>query len=665
MERRRVAVVLAGLVLVGGAVAALRLSGGTSDDATAQPTPLPTSVRAFAAEGVLAPVAGTPPAAPGRVALTSGPRRLQLRWGSTLPGGHDPRGAVGYDVRWGTGATLDHDMLVAEPHAELDGLVPGRNTRIEVESVDAFGQRSTPSRTSGRAQPEPPAGADNALVDHFDGPRATELARWEVASFTNCLNVVRATGRMVILSQCGQSPATVRSRTQLRLRPAASAPGGELGRFTIDTDAPGENGELDVDLVPGPVFLIDGAPNDTIAAAKPGTAALDGDLPPGTIRVRIVAAIDANSNVPSDTVQVAVGADTPHVAPVTRVPQAIPPPETGMSARWDVVLRTDGVAVFRDGAYVGGANVVPSWSVATPLVEFSGQSLDQQRQDVNMIGLGGEPTSPPPDVPGPRLTLGGFPVVSPGAAKSMISSTDTGPGSALLRVTVVASPNTPTAKVTVDGRAPRFGIELGNVTYAATPAVPDTPLLPEVRYSLVVRIPASALRGRRSVPTDLVIDAPTDYPAQVQAAFDELEIVPGGHLTDNPDHGFDTPLSAQGPQLAGLDSQVLNASGQAPPGGGRPLPRGRAVLAVTMDDVGTERATGEIAGLAGFEVWLDNKELVAVPTAVSGPGLAGTWDIAFDTASLTAGPHTVDVKSFSTQHGVPFGESLTTFVLGR
>lgn len=659
------AVVLAGVVLVGGAVVALRLSGGASDNTEAQPAPLPTTVRPFSAEGVLAPKAGRPPTPPGRIQLISGPRRLQLRWGSSLPGGHDPAGAVGYDVRWGTGTTLDHDLLVAEPHAELDGLKPGRFTRVEVESVDAYGQRSAPSRTSGRAQQEPPAGPDNALVDDFDGTRATELGRWEVTSFTNCLNLGHATGRMVILSQCGESPATLRSRTQLRLRPASSAPGGELGRFTIDTDAPGENGELDVDLVPGPVFLIDGAPNDTLADAKPGTAAPDDNLPPGTIRVRIVAAIDANSDVPSDTVQVAVGANTPHVAPLARVPQATPAPETGMSARWDVVLRTDGVEVLRNGVYVGGGNVVPGWSVATPLVEFSGVGLDQQREDVNMIGLGGAPTSTPPAVPGPSLTLSGFPVVAPGAAKSMITSTDTGPGSALLRVTVVASPNTPTAKVTVDGKAPRFGIELGNVTYAATPAVPDTPLLPDVRYSLVVRIPASALRGRRSVPTNLVIDAPTDYAAQVQVAFDDLEIVPGGHLTGDPARGFDIPVDAQGPQLAGLDAQVLNASGQVPPGGGRPLPRGRAVLAVTMDDVGTERATGEIAGLAGFEVFVDNKELVGVPTALGGPGLAGTWDVAFDTASLSAGPHTVDVKSFSTEHGVPFGESLTTFVLGK
>ena len=657
------AVVLAGLVLVGGAVVALRLAGGTPDvSAEPPPQPAPTSVRPFSAEGVLAPTPGGPPEAPGPVQLVPGPRRIQLQWGSSLPGGHDPKGAVGYDVHWGSGS-LVHDMLVAEPHAELDGLQPDQRTEVKVESVDAFGQRSAPSLTVGMAEQEPPAGADNVLVDRFDGPMV-DTRRWQLASPSLCATGRSGHGTLAIFSQCGQNAATLSSRTQLRLRLAGSAPGAELGRFTIDTDAPGENGELDVDLVPGPVFMIDGAPDDPLADVGPGTAAVDGNLPPGTIRVRIVAATGAGANAPSDTVQVAAGPGTPHVAPVVRVPQAIPPPETGISARWDVVLRTTGVEVLRNGAYVGGGDVVPGWSTATPLVEFGGPSLDQQRYDVHMIGIGGAPTSTPPLIYGPYLNVAGFPVVAPGSAKSMISSTDDGPGSGLLLGMVVALPNTATSQVTVHGRAPRFGVRVGDVTYVATPAVPGTPLLPYVRYPVVAHIPASALRGHRSLPVNLVADAPTDYPVQLRFASLELEITPGSGVRSGPRPAIPAGVTDQGPQLAGMDAQVLNASGVAPSGGG-PLPRGRAVLVVTMDDVGTEQNTGEIAGLAGFVVTLDNKELVGVPTAVKGPGLGGTWDIAFDTAGLSSGPHTVDIKSFSTQRGVQFGETIATFVLGR
>src|SRR5436309_300600 len=105
---------------------------------------------ALAAAGVLAPGPGDHPDPPGRLTITTGPHRLQVGWGSAVPGGHDPRDAVGYDVRWGTGGQLDHERLTAQPAAELDGLPDGQDTRIGVRAIDAFGQRSDPATGSGR-----------------------------------------------------------------------------------------------------------------------------------------------------------------------------------------------------------------------------------------------------------------------------------------------------------------------------------------------------------------------------------------------------------------------------------------------------------------------------------------------------------------------------------
>ena len=51
MERRRLGAVLAGLLVVGGAVAVLRTAGGTTS-APGQPPALPTSLRPYAAAGV-------------------------------------------------------------------------------------------------------------------------------------------------------------------------------------------------------------------------------------------------------------------------------------------------------------------------------------------------------------------------------------------------------------------------------------------------------------------------------------------------------------------------------------------------------------------------------------------------------------------------------------
>ena len=325
--------------------------------ATPPPPPLPTVIRSYSAQGVLAPKPGAPPAAPGRLVITPGPRRLQVTWGAAA-------GVVGYDVHWDGG-----DRLVAEPDVELDGLPPGQDVTVDVRSVDAFGQRSSAVTADARPRPDGPAGADDAFVDHFTGATVPDPRWWRLASVNNCATASQgADGRLMVLSECARSSVTLRARTPLRLNRS----GTELGRFTIDTDAPGESGELDVDLVPGQVAMVDGSPNDTLQAGPPNVAVADADLPPGTVRVRVGASIDLATGTPAETVQVAAGAGVPTVPPSTEAPHAIPVPLTGMSVRWDVVLRTDGIQVLRDGVYVGGGNVVPSWSEATALVEFGG-----------------------------------------------------------------------------------------------------------------------------------------------------------------------------------------------------------------------------------------------------------------------------------------------------
>jgi hypothetical protein len=665
MERRRLAVVLAGLVLVGGAVTALRLVGGTPDvHATPPPPPLPTALRPFSAMGVLPPSPGQKPDAPTTLVLTPGPHRLLVTWGSALPGGTDPRGATGYDVRWGTGA-LTNEKLVAESTIELDGLTTDRNTDVQVRSVDEFGQRSAPATATGRAMPDGPPGADDALVDHFDGARVPDPLLWRLDSPNDCAQALRGTGqdsrRLVLLSECDRASATLRARAPFNLDPAA--PGGELGRFTIDTDAPGESGELSVDLVPGPVDLLAGSTNDPITATAPNTAVIDQFLPPGTIRVRIAADIAPDTNRPENLVQVAAGPTTPIVAVAGRPLSALPVPRIGVSVRWEVVLRTDGVQVLRDGVPVAGGNVVPQWRSATALVEFTGSTFGQLRAGVSLIGFGGAPTTAPPVAAGPTIRTDNFVNPVPGASQGVTASTDTGPGSAELRLTVTAAPNTSAAPVTVNGAVPLFQVEIGNKTYPAVPAVPGTALLPEVRYPLVARIPADMLTNQ-SVEIAMSMDVPSHYPADVEMVGADLELTPGPN-TRQPgpsDMSAGAGLIQVPPQLAVLTARVLNASGQPVPAG-QALPRGRAVLEVTMDGLAAQRAAWSLAGLAGFEVWLDHNELVAVPTATGGPAIGGTWRIAFDPSQATAGQHTIDVRAYGTERTVAFAEAFTAFAL--
>lgn len=642
--------VLAGLVLVGGAVVALRLAGGTPGvDATPPPAPLPTVIKPYSAQGVLAPRPGAPPAAPSRLIVTPGPRRLQVTWAAAAD-------AAGYDVHWG--GTPGNDRLVAEPDAELDGLTPGQDVTVQVQSVDSFGQRSPAATTVGRAQPDGAAGADNAFTDHFTGTAAPDPRLWRLASTNDCASAGKGPdGRLMVLSECARSTVTLRSRTPLRPRGS----GSELGRFTIDTDAPGESGELDIDLVPGQVATIDGSFNDPLLASPPNIAVSDADLPPGTIRVRVGAAVDLSTGVPGDTVQVAAGSGVPTVPPVTEPAQAIPVPRTGLSVRWDVVLRTDGVEVLRDGVRVGGGNVVPSWSEATPLVEFSSDVQTQQRYDVGMIGLGGAATSAPPVGGSPRLIVNTN--VAPASTPSTALETGAvaGPGSGTLLMTALVQPFVAGSPVTINGAPPTFVVQVGpgGETFPATPAVPGTPLLPQVRYPLVAQVPASVLNDN-AVTIRLFMQAPASYPAAGTLQSADIDVTPGGVPRTAPQGLRISPL---GPQLAMLTARVLDASGNPPPPGGV-LPRGRAVLDVTIDGVTGQRLNGDLAGLAGFTVWLDDAELVAVPTAVDGPAVGGEWQIAFNAGAGTKGTHSIDIRAYAAKRGVSFAESYTSYVLG-
>lgn len=664
MERRRLAAVLGGVVVLGGAVVVLRVAGGTANVAAGPALiPQPTVVRSFSAEGVLLPNPGDHPEPPGALVTFAGPHRLQLAWGAALPGGRNPAGAAGYEVRWGTGDP-DHVKLVAEPAAELDGLPDNADTHVEVRSVDAFGQRSAPATATDRAKSDGTPGADNALVDHFDGAKVPDPRLWRVTGVDGCASAGRGTGddsaRLLVVAACGRGSAALRARAPFRL--AAPAGGGELGRFTVDTDAPGEDGELDLTLVPGPADLVDGSLNDIAPTNAPNVASVDGDLPPGTIRVRITAVAAAT---PTTTVAVTVGPGTPLVTPVDQPPHAIPTPLVGRSARWDVVLRTDGIRVLRDGVDVGGGNAVPAWSQATALVEFAGSTATQLQAHVNLVGFGGAPTTPPPLVAPPTVLLTTAPpVADPGRVEPPVPADQ--PGSALLRLTALVLQTAPDKLLTVNGGPPAFVVEVGGRRFAATPAVPGTAIVPGARYPLVARLPADVVRNAdgRGVAVRTILVVPTGYPGTSRMVSAELEPNPPAPGQPAPTPGpAPAGIPALGPQGAVLTARLLDAGGLPLPPGQR-VPRGRLVVEATLDGISAQRTAGSLAGIAGIVVWLDNVKLAGVPTALEGPGIAGTYRIAFDPTDATPGAHTLDLRAYSTVSGPAVVEAFASFAVG-
>ncbi|MCC8248237.1 fibronectin type III domain-containing protein [Saccharothrix luteola] len=600
MERRRIALVTAGVVLFAGVITVLRTEGvGEPVAGTSASAPPPTSLEPYAAEGVLAPTAGPPPESPREVRVTSGPRRLQLRWDGDAPG---------YEVRWGEVGRLDRTRLITERVTQLDGLEDERMYEVAVSAVDAFGQRSSPARSTGTPHASP--AGDYALEDRFDQPDAPDPTRWRLASRGNC---ARATpgqhddGRRLVLgNNCAAAPATLRSRTPFVLRDA-----DELGRFVVETDAPGGDGELVLDLVPGPVSLVSGDA-----------------LPPDAVRLRVATSAGTTS------VQVLVPAGTP-----TEAVRAVPALETGLSHRWELVLRRDGARVLLDGDLVATSPAVPAWREATALVSVAGPT--GQRAAISLIAFDAAEATAPPWVPGPDVEVAV-------AAEAAVVESRALPGvtGGQLRMALLHTDASP--------QAPSFSVSAGGVVVPARPAAAGAPWRAGVAYPLVADLPAEALRVGSS--GKLAVTLVTGL--RVQATHVDLEL--SGSSSGTPPSTAKAPVIARVPELPRVNGTVLDASGQTVPEGAAVQP-GRMVF-----DLVLEGRTGVLlAGLAGFSVRVDDDRVAVVPTASGGPGIAGRYRFALNTSGMSSGPHLIEVRLFGTSGETRPTSAYIPFFVGR
>ncbi|TQM81741.1 hypothetical protein FHX81_4116 [Saccharothrix saharensis] len=601
MERRRVALIAAGVVLFAGVVAVLRTTGvGEPATATSTSTPPPTSLSPYAAEGVIVPAAGPLPAEPRRLTVTSGPRRLQVRWTGDAPG---------YEVRWGEPGRLDRSRLTTDSAIQIDGLEDERMYEVVVHAVDAFGQRSSPARATGT--PHAPSSDDYALADRFDQPDAPDPTRWRLASRGNCARATPGQGddgrRLVLSSNCAAAPATLRSRTPFVLRDA-----DDLGRLVVETDAPGGDGELVLDLVPGPVSLVSGDA-----------------LPPEAVRLRVATSAGTTS------VQVVVPAGTP-----TTTVRAVPALETGMSHRWELALRRDGVLVLFDGDVVATSPAVPAWREATALVSVAGPT--GQRAGVSLIAFDAAEASAPKWVPGPQVDVAV--AVEPPAAGPVRALPGVTGGQ--LRMALLHTDASP--------EAPPFSVSVAGVTVPLRPALDGAPWRAGVAYPVVADLPAEALRVGAS--GKLAVTLVTGL--RVQATHVDLELT--GSAAGAPPSTEKAPLIGLEPELARINGTVLDASGQAVPEGAA-VQRGRMVFDLALEG----RPGLAQAGLAGFSLRVDDERVAVVPTASGGPGIAGRYRFALNTGGLSLGPHMIEVRLFGTSGETRPTSAYIPFFVGR
>jgi hypothetical protein len=382
--------------------------------------------------------------------------------------------------------------------------------------------------------------------------------------------------RLVISAACGTESVALRSRTPLR----------NPGRVLIETDAPGNDGELTVDLVPGPVDLVETSPR--------------GGMPPGTLRIRVTPA------------SVKIG-DAP--------PIPIPEPHNDISTRWEFALGADGVHAWRNGVEIGAAPVVPTWTEATPLFSFTGPANGLNFVGIDAIGISGKNT--PNLILPPRLTTTG------GTAGGTPLPDQLG---GQLRLTVRSYYGQ-----TIPGP---FSVEIGGRTFPARPAVEGQPFEPGIRFPLVADLPADAVlvNSRNELAVSVHSADPARTP-QVQHA--DIELVADHNSYTAPKT---EPVARPKPLLAVATGVLLDASGAKIENDGT-SPRGRIVLEITFG------GSGDLAGLAGVELWVDNKRIAAIPTNRDGPGVAGRLRLALNTTSFQPGVRDIEIKAISTDAG--------------
>ncbi|MGW6443494.1 hypothetical protein [Lentzea sp. NPDC055074] len=336
----------------------------------------------------------------------------------------------------------------------------------------------------------------------------------------------------------------------------------------------------------------------------PGPVSVQGEpAPPNTVRATISTDNSGNSIVEL----------TPNGTAVKPLPAALP----GVTVRWEVVLTPAGVQVVRDGDVVATSPFLPQWREATALIGVAALAGDRIRAGVDLIGYRTAKADAPSTGPTPQVRVDGT------ASASSHPLADVTAGQ--LRIAMIPSRES----------EPITAVKVNGIQVPLRPAVEGEPWKPGAEYPAVADLPREAFTDNLNV--QLVTQE------RVQITHTDVELTGPQAVTQRETA---TPLVDAKPTLADPIPEVLDASGQ-PIENGAAFNRGRVVLEVRVNAL-----DAAVAGLAGFEIRLDGTHVATVPTTADGPAAAGRWRISLNTAALTAGPHAIEVKAFSTNSEV-------------
>ncbi|RLK59468.1 hypothetical protein CLV68_3956 [Actinokineospora cianjurensis] len=584
------------------------------------PMPSPERVSRFAADDVVLPEVGAPPDTPRDLRVRAAPGLLVVSWAEAAR-------ATGYEVRWSGADQSPGTRLVATRDTQLDGLVDGREYRIEVRAVDAFGQVSAPAPAKGNPGPGDTSWRRGltGLLDDFPDDSSlradTVGSLWHLSGYRGCVDLgARAVGEvgLPIDLGCGADEAVLRARAPMVLD--ESTPDGDLGRVAVVTDAAGPGGRLTLDLVPGP-------------ADRVGSVDGVGSLPPGTVRAVV------------DDTGARVGERGEFV-------EAPGPRGAGALHLYEVRVTTTGVTLSQDGRVIASSPVVPSWRSAWLLVGVRGPEGRRARVHVASAGFTGV-ASPVPQVVETPVNL---------ATRQVLDPSATAPSAGILRrplATALSARLVVTMVVSPGMDVGASWIQLGTAVLPARPVAPPPPE-PGSVVTVIADVPQSLLGGNGSDSlSPLVVRAPgAGQGALVQESY--LELVPGPiasvRTTTQP-----ARTNRQRPTVNALPTATLTLGDST----GRPLTtpslpaQGRLVLTVTLNGAAAQWDTGSLEGVQGFQLWVDGRMTASLPTSSHTGAPAGRYAIPVALTGRAVGEHAVEVRVIGT-NGTR-GSTLTQF----
>jgi hypothetical protein len=95
-------------------------------------------------------------------------------------------------------------------------------------------------------------------------------------------------------------------------------------------------------------------------------------------------------------------------------------------------------------------------------------------------------------------------------------------------------------------------------------------------------------------------------------------------------------------------SVELGDSGGVPMPAPTVAPEGRLVVTVRLAGARSQWDTGAVAGVQGFQLWVDGRMLASVPTSIGGPSAGGDYAIPLSLNGFPSGKHVLEVRVIGT-----------------